>query len=112
MHIEYLVIFEFVEVAKTPCLIPYFVIKKHSTHNISLLIIFFLILHFRGEAKCWYGVPGSAASAFEKVCFICVLQIVTNLWLVIHGPVSVPFPSLEYISSGILQYLLTFRKKS
>jgi len=23
----------------------------------------------RGEPKCWYGVPGAEASAFEKVFF-------------------------------------------
>lgn len=58
-------------------------ITKHFIHIESLNFVFYVerlcyqLLfdsHLRGEAKCWYGVPGSAASAFEKVSFF-VLQV-------------------------------------
>jgi hypothetical protein len=53
--------------------LPFLFPWMHCAQRLSCLVYI-----FRGEPKCWYGVPGSAANAFEQVAlriiFINVFQ--------------------------------------
>lgn len=47
----------------------------------------FTFCNFRGEPKCWYGVPGNKANAFEEVfyfilIFLSLLKLSVSLFLI------------------------------
>lgn len=53
-----------------------------AEHAVSLpwVTMWFFFLCFRGEPKCWYGVPGAKANAFEQVYHI----VLDNINIPIH----------------------------